>query len=184
MASFWRQGTEFPVETCIFYNFGYNKDFPFPQINMDTAEFRIAIHTRGMAPPNRCSAVLISGKYLQQVDEVMQIVESVAHPADINPFAAFLFRQSEDEKIFINSTLRKRYSPTMVSPQKRKYVMALFSIQIFSPIQSGTGYISKVMCHGGVVNGKVYNKVTDRVYISKEMDMSGSSYKELCKVGL
>ena len=135
MASFWRQGTEFPVETCIFYNFGYNKDFPFPQINMDTAEFRIAIHTRGMAPPNRCTAVLISGKYLQQVDEVMQIVESVAHSADTNPFAAFLFRQSEDEKIFINSTLRKRYSPTMVSPQNRKYVMCngfIFNSDIFT----------------------------------------------------
>ena len=51
---------------------------------------------------NGCSIVLIDGKYLEMVDEVMKKVDDITEEIDFMPYAAFLM----DDNVKINTTLR------------------------------------------------------------------------------
>ena len=66
----------------------------------------ISLDTHGIEAPNLCSAVLIAGKYHDEVDEVMNVVNHIAEGTNNVPIAAFLFRTHEHQKININNHLR------------------------------------------------------------------------------
>ena len=62
LATLWRKGKDFPIETCIFFNFGFDRELPYPQINLNPEEeLLIAINTHGLQAPNGCTVVLIAG---------------------------------------------------------------------------------------------------------------------------
>ena len=89
----WRTEYDPTIEDCLFYNFGYNKDFPFPQISLDTKEpVEISLKTQGVESPHSCSAVLIAGTFLDDVDNVMMFMKNVTGETNSVPFAVFLFR--------------------------------------------------------------------------------------------
>ena len=62
LVSVWRKGQDFPLEDCLFYNFGYERELPYPQILLDLDNpINITITTLGIEAPNGCSIVLIAG---------------------------------------------------------------------------------------------------------------------------
>ena len=65
----WQRGDEFlDNERCFTLNFGYQKYLPFPSLHfVPYSEFHLNVGTLGLNSPNKCSIVVIGGKYLQQV---------------------------------------------------------------------------------------------------------------------
>ena len=62
LVSVWRKGHDFPVEDCLFYNFGYDRELPYPQILLDLDDpINITINTLGMQVRTSCSIILIAG---------------------------------------------------------------------------------------------------------------------------
>ena len=64
---------------CFILNFGYNKPSTFPELNLspNLDTFHLNLGTLGISSPNKCSIVVIGGKYLEQVDEVMRMVDKI-----------------------------------------------------------------------------------------------------------
>ena len=103
----WRKGYPIDVDHCIFYNFGYEKEFPLAKIDLNTkSAFSLVLNTHGIEAPNACSAVLIAGKYLDRVDEVMRMVDQIGEETNNVPIAVFIFRTHETQKVNINNQLR------------------------------------------------------------------------------
>ena len=69
-------------------------------------EVGISLKSHGLEGPNYCSAVLIAGKYLDHMDEVMLFMNNVTRQAQSIPFAVFLFGLPNDEPITFNNSLR------------------------------------------------------------------------------
>ena len=59
-------------------NFGYKSQISFPVLKFYLdSDFHLNIGTFGMNSPNKCFIVVIGGKYLEQVDEVMRMVDKI-----------------------------------------------------------------------------------------------------------
>ena len=116
LASFWRKGIDFPIEDCLFFNFGYEKELPYTQIRVGPHEdFRITINSHGIEAPNGCSIVLISGKFLDKIDDIMQKMDDLAEQMESLPIAVFLiptYRNSGE--VNFNTYYRNDNSPPMV----------------------------------------------------------------------
>ena len=105
--SHWRTDYAQPLEDCLFYNFGYFNDFPYPQISLDPMEqVEISLKTQGIEVAKTCSAVLIAGTFLDDVDSVMIFMKNVTGQTKSVPFAVFLFRPWNEEPVKFNNTLR------------------------------------------------------------------------------
>ena len=95
LTSLWRKGADFHLDDCLFYSFGYDKEFPYAKIDMSLEQdIDISINTNGMEAPSGCSIVLIAGKYVKQVDQVMKRVDDIAEQTEFVPLAAFVFYES------------------------------------------------------------------------------------------
>ena len=105
--SHWRTDYVTSLGDCLFYNFGYHSDFPYPQISLDPMEqVEISLKTQGIEVANTCSAVLIAGTFLDDVDSVMVFMKNVTGQTNSVPFAVFLFRPWNEEPVKFNNTLR------------------------------------------------------------------------------
>ena len=105
--SHWRTDYVTSLGDCLFYNFGYSSEFPYPQISLDTTEqVEISLKTQGIEVANTCSAVLIAGTFLDDVDSVMVFMNNVTDQTKSVPFAVFLFRPWYEEPVKFNNTLR------------------------------------------------------------------------------
>ena len=103
LASTWRKGHTFPIEDCLFYNFGYEKELPYAQINLNLdEEIDISLVTTDIEAPSGCSIVLIAGKYARQVDAVMKKMDGIAEAVQFVPLVTFIF----DQHANIDSSLR------------------------------------------------------------------------------
>ena len=71
----WMNGKEdFHDQRCFALNFGFKRPLPFPEIKLSPDPyFHLNVGTHGSKSPSKCSIVVIGGKYLEQVDEVMRI---------------------------------------------------------------------------------------------------------------
>ena len=95
LTSLWRKGIDFHIDDCLFYNFGYDKEFPYAKIDLSLEDnIDISIKTNGMEAPSGYSIVLIAGKYVKQVDQVMKRVDDIAEQTEFVPLAAFVFDES------------------------------------------------------------------------------------------
>ena len=100
MTSIWKKETRFSPEDCIFYNFGYEKPTPFAQISFDLeSEISFSLKVKGIGAPNTCSLVLIAGKYLDKLDEVMEKVDQIVKSTESVPIAVYLFKAYKDQEV-------------------------------------------------------------------------------------
>ena len=108
--SHWRTDYVQSLGDCLFYNFVYYEDFPFPQISLDTKEqVEISLETQGIEAPNTCSAVIIAGNFLDDVDNVMMFMKNVTKQTKSVPFAVFLLKPWYKEPVKFSNELRLRY---------------------------------------------------------------------------
>ena len=112
----WMEGSN-PLkdQRCFILSFGYMKPFPFPDVKLSSDfEFPKNIGTfHVQAFPNKCSIVVIGGKYLQQVDEVMRTVDKITKDRLWMPYAVFLMAEKPGQDIKFTVSTRHRRSPTM-----------------------------------------------------------------------
>merc|ERR1711994_1040117 len=99
---------------CFILNFGYNKPSTFPEIHLspDLDAFHLNVGTQGLNSPNKCSIVVIGGKYLEQVDEVMRMVDKITENIAWMPSAVFLMAEKPGQDIKYTVSTRHRRSPT------------------------------------------------------------------------
>ena len=95
MTSVWRKGNSFHLEDCLFFNFGYDRELPYAKIDLSSQQhMNISIKTNGMESPSGCNVVLIAGKYVQHVDQVMKRMDDIAEQTQFVPLAAFIFDEN------------------------------------------------------------------------------------------
>ena len=112
-----RGGNVFNGQRCFVLNFGYKESFPFPQIGLSlNSDHNLNVGTFGLKSPNKCSIVVIGGKYLEQVDEVMRMVDKITEDIAWMPYAVFLMAEKPGQDIQFNVSTRDNMSPAMVRP--------------------------------------------------------------------
>ena len=117
----WKLGEDASeLDNCLSLNFGY--------IHMKSYISQIAITLESRTKlnfyfPSRCLIVMIGGKYIDRVGDVMEKVNSVTNDfVDIRPLAVFLIGDNYKEDIIIDLNYRfERYksTPVMVKYSKR-----------------------------------------------------------------
>ena len=115
LISIWRKGQLLHLEDCLFYNFGYDKELPYPKIDLNLeTDIDITINANGMETPTSCSVVLIAGKYAGLVNDVMKRMDDIAEQTQAVPLGAFIFEEFLTKIDPIDNSIRNDYSPTMV----------------------------------------------------------------------
>ena len=113
----WANGwTRADLSLCTAYNFGHTGDLAMSQIslvprthpNMDPG-------TLGMRSSRGCSIVIISGKFISEIDDVMDVIKDISEDTFTMPLAVFLMEgpDPKNEMIF-NISARSHNSPLMV----------------------------------------------------------------------
>ena len=120
---------------------------------MDVFPFNIG--TYGSKSPSKCSIVLIGGKYLNNVDQVMGFVGMIAEDIEMMPYAVFLMTEKPGQDIKFTVSTRNNMSPTMYQvPTTRSSVVQ------FVMTCPGTSHSSTFTLHmrdnGEVDDGKVW----------------------------
>ena len=104
------------LSSCFAINFGYAEELPFPQLTVEIDDDRTwNTGTHGMNFPNDCSFVVIAGKYLNMVDDVMKKVDQIAEDINKIPTVAFIILNKEIEDVKVNTVIRNNFSPPLVS---------------------------------------------------------------------
>ena len=93
----WQEGYDIlNGQKCQILNFGCKETFPFSQIKvLLKSSFHLNVGTLGLNSPNKCSIVVVGGKYLEQVDEVMRMVDKITEDIAWMPSAVFLISRYE-----------------------------------------------------------------------------------------
>ena len=88
---------------CFILNFGYNKPSTFPEIKLvPHLGANLNVGSLGLNSPSKCSIVVIGGKYLKQVDEVMRMVDKITEDIAWMPSAVFLMAEKPGQDIKFN----------------------------------------------------------------------------------
>ena len=103
----WKRGKLFSLEDCTFFNFGYDKPTPFAQIRYDTkTDISLSLYIKGMAASNTCSLVLVAGKYLDNLDKIMEKVDQITKSTGRVPIGVYLFRSYKGQDIKLHNHQR------------------------------------------------------------------------------
>ena len=195
VTAFWKRNLDFKMESCIFYNFGYERDIPYSQIVMTAeSDFLPDYTSHGMQIQTGCSFVLIAGKYLNEVDSIMEKIDAVGDKTEFIPWAVYLFQNYENENISINSTLRSKKFFTIFLLYILTFRDDFSPAMFYVPTRvSGDSFIYKIMCAGGVVNRssfenddegvKIYNPIIDDILMFRN-GSSPLSYAQVCPVDI
>ena len=102
-------------DTCLSFNFGYHDiNLSIPQLTM-TPDSKMKLK---FDSPIGCLIVIIGGKYLNRVGDVMEKVNSVTNDVGgVRPLAVFLISNKFNEDIVIDVNYgfeRYKHSPAMV----------------------------------------------------------------------
>ena len=105
------------IESCFILNFGFNDELPYPQImpDLDSISPLLVPGTGnlngdwGMNLPSACSVVIISGKYLDIIDQVMKKIDDITEEIAHMPLAVFLVTDSREKSktLNIDTSMRK-----------------------------------------------------------------------------
>ena len=112
----WRTyGNYFEFDNCFSLNFGYHDmELSIPQTHI-TPKSKVKLNYDF---PSSCFFVIVGGKYLSKIGDVMEKVDSVRDDlGGIRPFAVFLNSNNYKEDIIIdieNGFDRYKSSPVMV----------------------------------------------------------------------
>ena len=108
-------------EQCLKLNFWSKRLFALPEFTISTEQnIPLNIVTFGI----KCTIVVIGGKFLKQIDEIMSMVHKktehndwtkVTRAKDMTymPSAVFLMTEKPGQDIMFNVSIRYRWSPTM-----------------------------------------------------------------------
>ena len=156
----WQKGSYVLSEKkCFIVNFGYKKPLDYPTVDYpDFPNFPFDFE-----PPSKCSIVVIEGRYLEQVDEVMKMVDKIPWM----PLAVFLMAEKPGQDIKFTVSTRHRRSPTMYQvPASRSSVVQ------FVMTCPGMSHSSTFTLHmrdsGEVDDGKVWGDLC----MEKRVDIS------------
>merc|ERR1712155_146175 len=142
---------------CFILNFGYAAPLPFPDIklspNLDT--FHLNLGTLGINSSNKCSIVVIQGKYLEQVDEVLRMVDKITEDIAWMPSAVFLMAGMPGQDIKFNVSTRHRRSPTMYQVPASRSSVVQFVMTCPGMSHSST-FTLHMRDNGQVDDGKVW----------------------------
>ena len=115
----WAQGlSKADLSLCTAFNFGYTGDLAMSQISLETSNDKhpnMDLGTLGMRATRRCSIVIISGKFISEIDDVMDVIKDISEDTFTMPLAVFLMEgpDPKNEMIF-NISARSHNSPLMV----------------------------------------------------------------------
>ena len=114
----WMNGKDdFHDQRCFVLNFGFKKPLDLPEIKFSPdPNFHLNVGTDGLNSPSKCSIVVIGGKYLERVDEVMRMVDKITEDIVWMPSAVFLMAEKPGQDIQFNVSTRDNMSPAMVRP--------------------------------------------------------------------
>ena len=154
----WMEGSN-PLkdQRCFILSFGYMKPFPFPDVKLSSDfEFPKNIGTfHVQAFPNKCSIVVIGGKYLRQVDEVMRTVDKITKDRLWMPYAVFLMTEKPGQDIKFTVSTRHRRSPTMYQVPATRSSVVQFVMTCPGMSHSST-FTLHMRDNGEVDDGKVW----------------------------
>ena len=103
----WQMGHFFHLEDCLFYSFGYDRELPYTKIDLNLEEnIDISINTKGLETSTSCSVVLIAGKFVGHINEVMKKMDDVTEQIQSVPIAAFVFEDFSNDVVDVDISLR------------------------------------------------------------------------------
>ena len=105
-------------DTCLSFNFGYHDiNLSIPQLAM-TPDSKMQLN---FDSPIGCLIVIIGGKYLKRVGDVMEKVNAITNDVGgVRPLAVFLIKDNLKENVNIDVRYgfeRNKHSPVMVKIQ-------------------------------------------------------------------
>ena len=153
----WQRGYDIiNDQRCLAINFGYKKAMPFPTIELyPTHDFYLNVGTLGANSPNKCSIVVIGGKYLEQVDKVMRMVNKITEDIAWMPSAVFLMAEKPGQDIKFNVSARDNMSPTMYRVPATRSSLVQFVMTCPGMSHSST-FTLHMRDSGKVDDGKVW----------------------------
>ena len=117
----WAQGwSKAELSLCTAFNFGYTGDLAMSQISLVTnidKHPNMDLGTLGMRAVRRCSIVIISGKFISEIDAVMDVIKDVSEVTITMPLSVFLMEGPDpaQKRMTFNISARSHNSPFMVS---------------------------------------------------------------------
>ena len=174
---------------CFILNFGYKETSPYPQINLSMDVFPFNIGTYGSKSPSKCSIVLIGGKYLNNVDQVMGFVGMIAEDIEMMPYAVFLMAEKPGQDIKFTVSTRNNMSPTMYQvPASRSSVVqfvmtcpgmshsSTFTLHMRDSGEVDDGKVWGDLCREKRVNIAYYN--SDGIFVVDDETKEFGNYKD------
>ena len=140
---------------CFIVNFGYKETSPYPQINLSMDVFPFNIGTYGSKSPSKCSIVLIGGKYLNNVDQIMGFVGMIAEDIEMMPYAVFLMAERHGQNFRFNVSFRDNMSATMYQVPATRSSVVQFVMTCPGMSHSST-FTLHMRDNGEVDDGKVW----------------------------
>ena len=119
------------------------------------ANTHLNVGTFGNNSPNKCSIVVIGGKYLEQVDEVMRMVDKITEDIAWMPSAVFLMAEKPGQDIKFTVSTRHRRSPTMYQVPATRSSVVQFVMTCPGMSHSST-FTLHMRDSGEVDDGKVW----------------------------
>ena len=115
----------------------------------------VNVGTFGLNSPNKCSIVVIGGKYLEKVDEVMRMVDKITEDIAWMPSAVFLMAEKPGQDIKFTVSTRHRRSPTMYQVPASRSSVVQFVMTCPGMSHSST-FTLHMRDNGEVDDGKVW----------------------------
>ena len=178
-------------QKCLIVNFGFKNPLPFPEIKLSPdPKFHLNVGSLGLNSPSKCSIVVIGGKYLEQVDEVMRMVDKITEDIAWMPSAVFLMAEKPGQDIKFNVSARDNMSPTMYQvPASRSSVVqfvmtcpgmshsSTFTLHMRDSGEVDDGKVWGDLCREKRVN-IAYNDDPDWFAVDKKTGRMGNDWDE------
>ena len=139
-------------QRCITLNFGYKTSIPFTTFSPNED---IVLDYFGSNSPSKCSIVVIAGKYLKKVDNVMELVDKITEDIAWMPSAVFLMAEKPGQDIKFNVSARDNMSPTMYQVPATRSSVVQFVMTCPGMSHSST-FTLHMRDSGEVDDGKVW----------------------------
>ena len=143
-------------DRCLIMKFGHLQPFTHPSLQLTLEPgYQLNVGTLGSYSPSKCSIVVIGGKYLEQVDEVMRMVDKITEDLDWMPYAVFLMAEKPGQAIKINVSTRGSTSPTIYQVPATRSSVVQFVMTCPGMSHSST-FTLHMRDSGEVDDGKVW----------------------------
>ena len=134
------------------------------------SKLHLNVGSFGMSSPSKCSIVVIGGKYLEQVEEVMRMVDNITEDIAWMPSAVFLMAEKPGQDIKFTVSARDNMSPTMYQlPTSRSSVVQF--VMTCPGMSHSSTFTLHMRDNGEVDDGKVWGQLCSE----KVVNVGGSA---------